>query len=197
MAGLSERDLIKRCRRGDDRAFAQLVDHYKNMVLTIIDRMILDKSLLEDLAQEVFLRVYKGLPQFRGRSKLSTWIYRITYNVCLAEIGSTDNRPNVLPLDSTSGEEATWRLAGTQEDAETWLAKLELKEAIGRFLDRLPPQYRMVIALYYLEGTSYREIAEIMKLPMGTVKTYLHRAKKYLRNMIVEEGGKEWIARTA
>lgn len=197
MAEVSERELLRRCKRGDERAFAQLVDRYKDMVFTLIDRMVYDKSILEDLAQEVFLRVHKGIPQFRGKSKLSTWIYRITYNVCLTEIASARSRPDVLQLDSRGGEGAQLGVMKNGRDLEDWVARLELKEAVGKLLDRLRPEYRMVIALYYLEGTSYTEIAEIMRLPMGTVKTYLHRAKRSLRDMIVKEGVEEWIAGTA
>ncbi len=192
-----EKELVKRCRRGDDQAFAQLVERYKDMVFTLIDRMIFDKSMLEDLAQEVFIRVFKGLPHFRGRSKLSTWIYRITYNVCLAEIGAARDRPEHLPPENRRWQEIGWDSPEAQEYAVRWVERLELRETIGRLVDRLPPHYRMAIALYYLEDASYKEIAEIMKLPIGTVKTYLHRAKKRLREMILREGREEWTAGTA
>lgn len=185
---LSDKELVKRCRRGDERAFAQLVDSYKDMVFTVIDRMIYQKSIIEDLAQEVFIRVYKGLPHFRGKSKLSTWIYRIAYNVCLAEIGSGDNRHHISIMDNERGEALSYRLANAHGNPEEWVEKLELKEAIGRLLNRLQPKYKMVLTLYYLQGLSYTEISEVMRLPMGTVKTYLHRAKKHLRDIIIKEG---------
>lgn len=197
MTRRSEKELVKRCRRGDDQAYAQLVECYKDMVFTLIDRMIFDKSILEDLAQEVFIRVFKGLPHFRGRSKLSTWIYRITYNVCLAEIGAAGDRPEHLATENRTWQEIGWDSPQAQEDAVYWVERLELRETIGRLVDRLPPHYRMAVALYYLEDASYKEIAEIMKLPIGTVKTYLHRAKKRLREMILREGPEEWTAGTA
>lgn len=187
MAVLSDKELLKRCRRGDEGAFAQLVDSHKDMVFTVIDRMIYQKSIIEDLAQEVFIRVYKGIPHFRGKSKLSTWIYRIAYNVCLAEIGSGHNRHDIPIMDDERGEALSQGLAKAHGNPEKWVEKLELKETIGRLLSCLRPKYRMVLTLYYLQGLSYTEIAQVMRLPLGTVKTHLHRARKRLRDMIIKE----------
>ncbi len=96
----AEKDLIERCRGGDRKAFANLVDHYKVLVFNLVDRMIFDKALVEDLAQEVFIRVYQGLPGFRGEAKLSTWIYRVAYNVCAAELERARHRVDVVSLDA-------------------------------------------------------------------------------------------------
>jgi len=181
---LSEKDLVKRCKRGDQRAFAELVDHYKAMVFTIINRMIFNKSIIEDLAQQVFIRVYKGVPNFRGESKLSTWIYRITYNVCLAEISLKRNQYEFVSLDENNIES---NIAINCKNPEEIMSGIELSATIKKVVNKLPPQYKMAITLYYFEQMPYKEIGEVMGLPMGTVKTYLHRAKKYLRNMLVKE----------
>src|SRR6188768_2160105 len=82
MTAVNERDLVNRCRQGDDEAFRELVDGYKNLVFALIARTVADRSRAEDLAQEVFLKVHRGLPYFRGEARLSTWIYRIVSNVC-------------------------------------------------------------------------------------------------------------------
>src|SRR2546423_10089252 len=87
MQGVSERDLIERCRRGDESAFQELVDRYKDLGFALIARTVQDRSRAEDLAQDVFLRIHRGLPYFRGEARLSTWIYRIVANVCVQEFG--------------------------------------------------------------------------------------------------------------
>src|SRR5512140_842491 len=96
MADFDERSLIDRCRAGEDSAFSELVDRYKNLVYGLVYRMVPDRSRTDDLAQDVFLKVYRGLPYFRGEARLSTWIYRIVANVC----AQARSRPAVeVPLD--------------------------------------------------------------------------------------------------
>src|SRR6266700_4169771 len=96
MEAVYERELVERCRRGDEGAFQELVDGYKNLVFALIARTVQDRSCSEDLAQEVFLRIHRGLPYFRGEARLSTWIYRIVVNVCLQD----QPRPGALSLDN-------------------------------------------------------------------------------------------------
>lgn len=185
----SEKDLIKRCRNGDRKAFADLVDRYKVIVFNLVDRMIFDKAIVEDLAQEVFIRVYQGLPGFRGESRLSTWIYRIAYNVCAAELDRARHRVDFISIDEGEDEERPrLDLRDAGQDPETLFSRIDFRWTIQRLLDRLPPRYKAILTLFYLEEMSYEEIGEIMGLPMGTVKTHLHRAKQALRDMIVEEG---------
>ncbi|OGG43228.1 MAG: hypothetical protein A3F84_21580 [Candidatus Handelsmanbacteria bacterium RIFCSPLOWO2_12_FULL_64_10] len=185
----SEKDLIKRCRNGDRKAFADLVDRYKVIVFNLVDRMVFDKAIVEDLAQEVFIRVYQGLPGFRGESRLSTWIYRIAYNVCAAELDRARHRADFISIDEGEDEERPrLDLRDAGQDPEAMFSRIDFRWTIQRLLDRLPPRYKAILTLFYLEEMSYEEIGEIMKLPMGTVKTHLHRAKQALRDMIVEEG---------
>src|SRR6476660_4203718 len=87
MEDVHERELVERCRSGDEHAFQELVDRYKDLVFALIARTVINRSLAEDLAQDVFLRIHRGLPYFRGEARLSTWIYRIVANVCLQEHG--------------------------------------------------------------------------------------------------------------
>lgn len=185
----SEKDLIKRCRNGDRKAFADLVDRYKVIVFNLVDRMVFDKAIVEDLAQEVFIRVYQGLPGFRGESRLSTWIYRIAYNVCAAELDRARHRVDFVSIDEGEDEERPrLDLRDAGQDPEAMFSRIDFRWTIQRLLDRLPPRYKAILTLFYLEEMSYEEIGEIMTLPMGTVKTHLHRAKQALRDMIVEEG---------
>ncbi|HEY6213053.1 MAG TPA: sigma-70 family RNA polymerase sigma factor [Vicinamibacterales bacterium] len=176
----NERELVERCRSGDEHAFEELVERYKNMVFALIARTVQDRSRAEDLSQEVFLRVHRGLPYFRGEARLATWIYRIVANVCLQDHG----KPVVASLDdhSTSGERAT-----ATKSIDRQFGDIELRDRLEKAVARLPPNYRFVVAAHYLEGIKYEDIAEAMQLPLGTVKTQLHRAKQQLRRLLETE----------
>jgi RNA polymerase sigma-70 factor (ECF subfamily) len=178
MADFDEHALIARCRSGDDIAFGELVDRYKNLVYGLVWRMVSDRSLTDDLAQEVFLKVHRGLPYFRGDARLSTWIYRIVANVC-SEARSR-RAPNV-PLDSDSDRDRPRREAGAHDAA---FAELELRDRLAKAIDQLPDHYRMLIAAHYLEGVQYDALAESLNIPIGTVKTHLYRAKRRLRELL-------------
>src|SRR3978361_106620 len=120
MEDVHERELVERCRSGDEHAFQELVDHYKDLVSALIARTVQDRSLAEDLAQDVFLRIHRGLPYFRGEARLSTWIYRIVANVCLQEHG---RRPAAVSLD----DERT-RARVTPSVADRHVGDLELPD---------------------------------------------------------------------
>src|SRR5437667_2748261 len=103
----NERELVERCRRGDEGAFQELVDRYKDLVFALIARTVQDRSRSEDLAQDVFLRIHRGLPYFRGEARLSTWIYRIVANVCLQDAGRpAPGGPGGVSLDAARGAAA-------------------------------------------------------------------------------------------
>jgi RNA polymerase sigma-70 factor (ECF subfamily) len=170
-----ERDLIERCRRGDEGAFQELVDQYKTLVFALIARTISEPSRAEDLAQDVFLRVYRGLPYFRGESRLSTWIYRIVANVCLQERG---RRPPPQSLD----DDRDGRRAPGAPDRR--FSDLELRDRLEKAIARLPPHQRLLVAAHYLDGVQYEDLAEALHLPLGTVKTHLYRAKRQLRRLL-------------
>jgi RNA polymerase sigma-70 factor (ECF subfamily) len=174
MERVNERELVERCRQGDDAAFQELIDHYKNLVFALIARTIPDRSRAEDLAQDVFLKVHRGLPYFRGEARLSTWIYRIVLNVCVQT-----RDPGEVPLDeeSAAGGEALRRI-------DRHASELELRDQLEKAIARLPAQYRFLIAAHYLDGVRYEDLAEALKMPLGTVKTHLYRAKRELRRML-------------
>ena len=172
MADFDERALIERCRTGDDIAFGELVDRYKNLVYGIVWRMVGDRSLTDDLAQEVFLKVYRGLPYFRGEAKLSTWIYRIVANVCTqARSSRTTERQGLSPVREPGA-------------TDTAFADLELRDRLDKAIAQLPENYRLLIAAHYLDGVQYEALAEALDIPIGTVKTHLYRAKRRLRELL-------------
>jgi len=170
-----ERELVERCRRGDEGAFQELVDRYKDLVFALIARTVQDRSRAEDLAQDVFLRIHRGLPYFRGEARLSTWIYRIVANVCVQDHA----RPAVaVAFDpAISGPSVPDRQFGD----------LELRDRLEKAIARLPANYRLLVAAHYLRGIQYEELAEALQLPLGTVKTQLYRAKQQLRRLLETE----------
>jgi len=173
-----ERELIERCRTGDDTAFAELVDRYKDLVYGLIYRMVRDRGLADDLAQDVFLKVHRGLPYFRGEARLSTWIFRIVQNVCVQARSS--RRPDV-PLDDGRVADRPPRQFGSEDRA---FESLEDRDRLDKALAQLPPNYRMLVVAHYMKGVQYDALAEALNLPLGTVKTHLYRAKRRLRELL-------------
>ena len=175
-----EHELVERCRRGDERAFQELVNRYKDLVFALIARTTPDRSRAEDLAQDVFLRVHRGLPYFRGEARLSTWIYRIVANVCVQE--QHGRAPAVESLDDSRTDA---HVATSTRDRQ--FSDLELRDRLEKAIARLPPNYRLLIAAHYLQGVQYEDLAESLGLPLGTVKTHLYRAKRQLRRLLETE----------
>jgi RNA polymerase sigma-70 factor (ECF subfamily) len=171
MSDFDERALVERCRAGDDIAFSELVDRYKNMVYGMVWRMGADRSQTDDLAQEVFLKVYRGLPYFRGEARLSTWIYRIVANVC------TQAR-------SGRGPEVAGAAAQEPGAPDAAFGDFELRDRLEKAIAQLPENYRLLIAAHYLDGVQYESLAEALDIPLGTVKTHLYRAKRRLRELL-------------
>lgn len=183
MAEPNEQELIDRCRAGDEDAFRQVVERYKKLVFALIVRTVSDRSRAEDLAQEVFLRVHRGLPYFRGEARLSTWIYRIVANLCTEARAGRGGRE--VSLDDRSPPESQPRPALSVTDRA--YSDLELRDRLEKALARLPPAQRLLIAGHYLKGVQYEELAEALGIPLGTVKSHLYRAKRTLRELLERE----------
>jgi RNA polymerase sigma-70 factor, ECF subfamily len=179
---LSDDELLRRLKRGDSTAFAALVDQYKGLVLNLVSRMSGSVDTAEDLAQEVFLRVWKGVPTFRGECKLSTWIYRIALNLCIAEGKTARGRAVFLPIDEP-GLASQPQLQ--VDEGSSYSGEVVLKQRLQDLIPKMPEKYRIAVTLYYLKDLSYLEIGEIMDVPMGTVKSYLFRGKAWLREQLM------------
>jgi RNA polymerase sigma-70 factor (ECF subfamily) len=178
MNSTSEHELVQRCRAGDEQAFRELVERYKGLVFALVARSITDPSRAEDLSQDVFLRVHRGLPYFRGESRLSTWIYRIAINAIMAE-------PKASPLEPLEGGgEGPRREFGSPDRA---FEALTLRDRMEKAIRRLPVRYRVLIHGHYMKGLQYDELARALDLPMGTIKSHLHRAKRQLRQLLETE----------
>jgi RNA polymerase sigma-70 factor (ECF subfamily) len=172
MTDFDEEALIERCRTGDDIAFGELVERYKHLVYGMVWRLVSDRSQTDDLAQDVFLKVYRGLPYFRGEARLSTWIFRIVSNVCAqARSRRTAETPGAAnPIE--------------RGRADVAFADLELRDRLDKAIAQLPEQQRLLIAAHYLDGVQYEALAEALDIPIGTVKTHLYRAKRRLRELL-------------
>lgn len=176
-----ERELVERCRQGDDAAFRELVDQYKGLVFGLIARSIPNRGRAEEVAQDVFLKVHRGLPYFRGDSKLSTWIYRIVINAL------TQERPELatVSLDEVAdGEDRPRRQPAAADRA---FGDLVMKDRLQKAIERLPIRYQVLVNGHYMKGMRYEELAAALDMPMGTVKTHLHRAKRHLRRLLETE----------
>jgi RNA polymerase sigma-70 factor (ECF subfamily) len=177
MEATSERELVERCREGDEQAFRELVERYQGLVYALVARSIPDRSRAEEVAQDVFVRVYRGLPSFRGEARVSTWIYRITVNLLAAE----RRPPPTEPLEGTREVPRQFGAVDRRFD------ELTLRDRMDKALQRLPPHYQVLVNGHYLKGMRYEELAEALNLPLGTVKTHLHRAKRQLRQLLETE----------
>lgn len=167
--------LVRRAAAGARPAFAELVRRHQGKVRGLLLRLCGDRTLADDLAQEVFLRAYRGLCGFEGRASFGTWLYRISYNAYLNH--STRVRKfSALPDSYDSATAAP-------EDALS-PPRSDLRRDLDGAVAELPERYRGVVVLYYMQDLSYPEIAEILELPLGTVKTHLHRAKRLLRTRL-------------
>jgi len=186
-----ERDLqlVERIRGGDQQAFAELVDQYKGMVLNLVARMSGKVENPEDLAQEVFIRVWKGMSSFRGDCKLSTWIYRIALNLAIAESKTARSRSQFLDIDDPVVERGPQFV---EDNDNPYAEEVRLKEQMLRLLPGMPDKHRTAVVLFYLREFSYNEIAEIMDVPVGTVKSYLFRGKAWLREQMFGDSPEEF-----
>ena len=158
--------------------FERIVREYQDKIFRLALSMLGDRAAAEDTAQDVLVRVWKGLPVFRAESSLSTWIYSITRNTCLTALGRGGPRTVSLE-DPASRREAERRSGAGWSTAPS--------HDVGELLERLPSKYRQVVVLFYMQEKSYDEVARMLGLPMGTVKTYLFRARKILAEELSRE----------
>ena len=171
--------LIERSRNGELDAFEQIVRRYENKVYNIAYRFLGNHSDAADLAQEVFLRIYKALPGFRGDSSLTTWIYRITSNVCRDEI-RRQQRAHVVSIDTGPGENNAYsvnHLENRGPTPEEVVEQDEFNSLVQKCLSELSEEHRLILIAREMQELSYEEIAEVMQCSLGTVKSRLSRAR--------------------
>ena len=186
---LPDADVVRLAQQGREPAFRELVRRYERPVFSLVYRMVRDREVAEDLAQDTCVKVLNHIDRYSPEFKFSSWLFKIANNVAIDHLRrrrldtvSIDGAP-----DATSASEveaSTIQLASEQESPLEELASRELGSAIERAIGALRPQYRACIMLRHVEGRSYEEIAATLDLPLGTVKTYIHRARHELRKAL-------------
>ncbi len=196
--------LVQRTLAGEQRAFELLVIKYQRRVERLIGRMVRDVDLVEDIAQETFIRAYRALAQFRGDAQFYTWLYRIAVNTAKKQLLELKRDPLVFSSqlksgddDETSGAEREPSLGmADTETPDAVLASKEIAEAVNAVMESLPEELRMAITLREIEGMSYEEIAEALDCPIGTVRSRIFRAREAIsgriKPMLERQGGKRW-----
>ena len=184
-----EKNLLERAKSGDVAAFEQLIESYQRKIFNIALRMLGNYDDAGDLTQEVLIRIYKSIKSFKEQSSFSTWIYRITTNVCLDEIRKRKNR-KVISLDEEiklDDGDMKRQIENGEPSPEEMAETGDLKKVVNDAIARLSEEHRMVIVLRDIRGFSYEEIAEMLKCPEGTVKSRINRARQALKNILVSK----------
>jgi RNA polymerase sigma-70 factor (ECF subfamily) len=179
LAGNDERGWLERARAGDVEAFGALVLAHQRFVYNLAWRALGDEHEAQDAAQEAFLRVWQALPNFRGQSQFRTWLYRIVTNVCYGRLPRL--RRQFADLGDMEVEELPDE---TQPDPSARVEAAEQRAFLWQQIEALPASYRVLVLLRYQQGLSYDEIASVLSLPLGTVKTGLFRARARLRDAL-------------
>ena len=186
---VSDHDLVTRAQQGSEKAYRELLGRYQRPVFSIIYRMIRDREQAEDLAQETFVRVFNNIDRYDPRFKFSSWIFKIATNLTIDHIRrkeldtvSIDGSRNAVTAEQIEATSIT--IASPDENPEELLEAKELGEEIEGAIGKLRPEYKAAILLRHVEGREYQEIAEILSLPLGTVKTYIHRGRNELREQL-------------
>jgi RNA polymerase sigma-70 factor (ECF subfamily) len=187
---LGDREVVALAKAGKEAAYRELLGRYERPVFSLIYRMVRDRALAEDLAQETFIKVLNALDSYRPEFKFSSWIFKIANNAAIDQLRKRE--VDTLSLDGAPGavtaEEVEATALQATDRGESPLAELEARELgsqIEQAIGKLRPEYRTAILLRHVEGRAYEEIAEVMDLPLGTVKTYIHRARLELREYLV------------
>jgi len=186
----SDKTLVEMCLRGDERAAREIVLRFERPVFSLIHRMVRDRELAEDLAQETFVRTLNNLKRYDASYKFSSWLFKIGYNLTIdhlrkkeLDVVSIQGAPDAVTPDQQAATAIT--LVTKDERPDELLAAREMGSEIESAIDALRPDYRTAILLRHVEGYAYEEIASIMDVPLGTVKTYIHRARNELKGALV------------
>lgn len=182
---------------GDRNAFSVLINNTETLVAQIVFKMVSNAEDRKDIAQDIYLKAFKNLAGFKFQSKLSTWIAQISYNACLNYL----ERKKLLLVNDFGYEDSNeedgpgfmsqWQTQAATNVAETAIAQKQLLKILGTEIDKLPPVYKTLVTLYHNEEMSYEEISSVTQLPEGTVKSYLFRARKFLKESILNKYKKE------
>ncbi len=186
---LEDRELIYKIVSGETGLFREFIERHQGLVSHIVFRMISDPVEREDICQEVFIKAYANLANFRFDSKLSTWLGKIAYNTCLNHLSKKkvplfdDCAPEGESIETQPGEDIP--------SPDGFASRTDISYILKKEIETLPIHQRTILTLYHIDGISYREIGEILELPDGTVKSYLFRARKSLKDRLEKKYRKE------
>ncbi len=183
---LSDEDLMARVGEDDDRAFSELVRRFQGRVTNLVSRVLNDRECADDLAQEVFVRVFVHRRNYRRGSKFSTWLFTIAANLAKNEIRRRVRRRNWFSLDALQEmvKDSAIQLADPTEGRESLMEREQLREAMGRAIATVPERYRLALVLRDIEGLPYEEIAQVLNIPGGTVRSRINRARGMLKRKL-------------
>ena len=189
LPNLPDADVARLAQQGKEAAFRELVRRYERPVFSLVFRMVRDSATAEDLAQDTFIKVLNHIDKYRPEFKFSSWLFKIANNVAIDHLRrrqldtiSMDGSPNAATASDI--EATSFDIADHAETALDAMEAKELGSSIERAIGALRPEYRSCIMLRHVEGRSYEEIAATLDLPLGTVKTYIHRARHQLRESL-------------
>ncbi len=188
---LPDAEVVALAQQGKESAYRELLARYERPVFSLVFRMVRDRETAEDLAQETFVKVLNNIDRYSPDFKFSSWLFKIANNLTIDHLRrrrvdtiSIEGAPDAVTAESAKATSIT--IASQDESPLAELESRELGQAIERAIGKLRPEYRACIMLRHVEDRSYEEIAEIVKLPLGTVKTYIHRARQELRAALDE-----------
>jgi RNA polymerase sigma-70 factor (ECF subfamily) len=183
---LSDEDLMARVAEDDERAFTELVRRFQGRVTNLIARVLNDRESSDDLAQEVFVRVFVHRRNYRRGSKFTTWLFTIAANLAKNEIRRRVRKRNWFSLDALQEvlSDSAIQLADPSEGQELALQREQLQDAIGRAIATVPEKYRVALVLRDIEGFAYEEIGQMLRVPGGTVRSRINRARGMLRRKL-------------
>jgi RNA polymerase sigma-70 factor (ECF subfamily) len=194
--------LVERTVAGDQKAYELLVLKYQRRIERLIGRMVRDTDLIEDIAQETFIRAYRALSQFRGEAQFYTWLYRIAVNTAKKALVDLKRDPVISESSLRGGGDDDEETSGVEneltsaETPETVLAAKEIAQAVNSAMEALPEELRQAVTLREIEGLSYEEIAEVMNCPIGTVRSRIFRAREAIsakvKPLLQNQSGKRW-----
>ncbi len=183
---LTDQEIVALARQGREAAYRELIGRYQRPVFSLIYRLVRDREKSEDLAQETFIKVLNALDRYDPSYKFSSWIFKIAHNTSLDHLRKKE--PQTLSLEgsphaetASEQEASVIQALSTEETPEDFAASRELGATLEVAIGKLRPEYRTAIVLCHVEGRPYEEIAETMGVPLGTVKTYIHRARNELK----------------
>lgn len=187
MKGNSDHELVRKSLDGNERAFREIITRYNGVIYAAVRSIMGNSDETDDTVQEIFVKIYKGLPRFKGKARFSTWAYTIARNEAINALNR--RKKNLYNIEEFNN------LAASNDTPEEAYSKKESALNLENYIKRLDKDYRAVIELRYLADKSYLEVADIMDIPIGTVKTYIHRAKLRLKELMTTTFQNEQLKR--